>query len=144
MEDFDRFQVWTSKKLFSKHSKTYHKPKCGDLIRPHYSGIIYEITEVIDTESQFLGKQHIWTITIKVWENDLIGKNNSEESSGEENLQTYDKTNAISTEPPKQLTQINEYLENGSDFLEQNEMVDEIKNDVLYTSDDDIDPFSGW
>jgi hypothetical protein len=42
-------------------------PKKGDLVQLQYNSKFYEVTDVVDTESMFLGGKHTWTLTMKPW-----------------------------------------------------------------------------
>ncbi len=132
IEDIDTFEMHVPKLAFSKYTDSY-EPKYGDFIRPHYNGIIYEITDVIDTTEQFLNTQHSWKFTVKVWENNM---HTTTAAVSAENTETYDGDD---------ITPIAEYTENGSDILKQNDLIEEEKEDVLY---DDINnnnnPFGDW
>ena len=144
MEEEDRFIMFCGKSQFDEYSSVYEQgyfPHEGDLIRPHYNGIIYEITNVVDTDNQFLNTQHTYKLTVRVWTNDM--KTASYDTSTE-NLHTYDGTNGIPTEPPESLTSVADYVTNGSDFLKQNEIIEEEKKKILYEDDTNNDPFSGW
>lgn len=133
IEDVDTFEMFITKVAFNKYSNNY-QPKYGDLIRPHYDGNIYEITDVIDTTEQFLNTQHNWKFTVKVWENTQPTTTSGVQ---DENTETYDGQ----TYQP-----IEEFTENGSDTLKQNEIIEEEKDDVLYQDIDNNNnnPFGGW
>jgi len=149
MEEEDTFVMWISKTQFTKYASVYspdYKPHEGDLIRPHYNGIIYEIRNIVDTDNQFLNTQHTYKLTVAVWTNDMKTADENDYNGADENLHTYDETNGISTQPPESLTSIREYVTSGSDFLKQNEIIDEMKDDVLYNDpkNPNYDPFNGW
>jgi hypothetical protein len=135
MEDIDNFQMYITKNAFTKYSSNY-APKYGDFIRPHYNGILYEIIDVIDTDEQFLNTQHTWKFTVRVWVNNML---TSTPNISAENNTTYDNT---SVEP------ISSHLTSaGSDFLKQNDLIDEEKEAILYKpkpTEKPNDPFSGW
>jgi hypothetical protein len=141
MEELDNFVIYCNKYQFEKYAlRSNHQnyiPTPGDLFRPHYNGVIYEVSSVKDTDDQFLNTQHTWKITVRVFRNNML---TTTANVSAENLNTYDETNAVPTEPPTQLQPISAYTTSGSDSLKQNDLIDEKKTDVLY---DDPNPSSG-
>lgn len=132
MEDLDVFQMYTTKEAFSYYSANY-EPKYGDLIRPFYNGVIYEILHVIDTEEQFLNTQHTWKFTVRPWQNNMLTTDNTVQN---ENVTTYDG---------KTVKSIKDHTDNGSDSLKQNDLIDSVKDEILYNDPNgDVDPFGGW
>ena len=144
MEDLDNFVAYCNMLQFEKYSNGY-VPKYGDIFRPYYNGVFYEIINVYNTDDQFLNTPHTWRFTLRVWRNNMLTTDNS--VTGERSM-TYDNTNAISTEPPSELTDISEYTENGSDTLKQNDIVEEIIDDQKFDDPNPINtnnnPFGGW
>ena len=132
IEDVDSFQMYCTKLMFNKYTSGY-VPKYGDFIRPQYNGVLYEITDVIDTDEQFLNTQHNWRFTVKVWENNMV---TTTPAISAENTETYDGDT---------ITPIAEYTENGSDTLKQNDIIEQEKTDVLYNDiDNNNNPFGEW
>ena len=124
IEALDIFQAHIGKTAWDFYAKKAdlegYQPKYGDVFRPHYSGIFYEVVDVKDTDQQFLNTQHSWILTAKVWENPMLHEYNENEV-GPELKQTLDEENAIVEESPKELTDMNAYFKDGSDSLAQNE-----------------------
>lgn len=140
IEGLDVFQVrigflaWNS--YVKRADEEGYKPHIGDVFRPHYSGIFYEIIDVKDSDAQILNSQHSWLMTAKVWENPMLKP--YEDDVGKEITQTTDHENAIVEEPPPSLKSMNHYFEKGSDTLKQNDKLDK---SVLYNDGKDDDPF---
>lgn len=132
IEATDIFQVHVGKLAWNHYVKKAdlegYTPKYGDVFRPHYSGIFYEVVDVKDTDSQFLNTQHSWVMTAKVWENPML-RSWEEGEIWHELKQTTDQENAIVEQSPEQLTDMREYLKNGSDTLAQNYKQDLPKKD---------------
>lgn len=147
MEELDNFLIYCNKyqyELYAKRSgHSGYIPREGDFFRPHYNGVIYEVINVRDSEEQFLNTQHTWKFTLRVFKNEML---TTSPNVSAERLTTYDETNAVPTEPPTQLQPISAYTTSGSDTLKQNDLIDDIKNDVLYEdpNDPNHDPFGGW
>ncbi len=148
MEELDNFVVYCTKFQYSTYaSKSGHAdytPNSGDFFRPFYNGVIYEVITVYDTDDQFLNTQHTWKLTLKVFKNEML---TTSPNVSAERQQTYDKTNAVPTEPPAQITPISAYTTSGSDTLKQNELIDEVKDEVLYNDPNPPsgnDPWNGW
>ncbi len=137
IEALDIFQVHVGKTAWDYYAKKAglegYTPKYGDVFRPHYSGIFYEVVDVKDTDSQFLNTQHSWILTAKVWENPML-RPYDEKEVGQELKQTTDKENAIVEKSPPELTDMKTYLKNGSDSLAQN-----VARDI--PKEPDPDPF---
>ena len=138
IEATDIFQVHVGNTAWDHYTKKAdlegYVPQVGDVFRPHYSGIFYEITDVKDTDSQFLNTQHSWIMTAKVWENPML-RSWEEGEIGPELKQTTDKENAIVEQSPPELTDMRKYLEKGSDTLAQNYVQDIPKNDDPFNID---------
>ena len=136
IEGTDNFKAFIGKMAFSSYSKKYYgrdyKPMQGDIVRTKYDGLFYEVVSVLDTDNQFKNTQHSWEITLKSWENGLIRHNNEVGVKNEELKQTMDGENGIVECPPPELTSLKDYLDNGSDTLKQNELINEEKKKVLY------------
>lgn len=148
MEELDNFIIYCNFYQFEQYAKRSghagYKPNGGDLFRPHYNGVIYEVINVYSTEDQFLNTQHTWKLTLRVFRNEML---TTSPNVSAENLTTYDKTNAVSTEPPAQVQPISAYTTSGSDTLKQNDLIDEVKDEVLYQDpnpDSGFNPFNGW
>jgi hypothetical protein len=148
MEELDNFVIYCNHYQFEQYAtRSGHAgyiPNAGDFFRPHYNGVIYEVISVIDTEDQFLNTQHTWRLTLRVFRNEMLTTTSAVSA---ENLTTYDNTNGVPTEPPTQLQPISAYTTSGSDTLQQNDIIDEEKVDVLYDDPNPPsgnDPFNGW
>jgi hypothetical protein len=133
IEDVDSFQMYCTKMMFNKYASGY-VPKFGDFIRPHYNGVLYEITDVIDTDEQFLNTQHNWKFTVKVWENNML---TTTPAISAEQSETYDE---------QDITPIKVYTTSGSDTLKQNDLIEEEKTNVLYNDIDNptYNPYGDW
>ena len=129
ISDLDVFSMYASKAAFNIYSRGYI-PMTGDLIRPKYNGVIYEIVNVVDTDEQFLNSQHTWRFTVKVWVNE---KPTTDDTVVDESTDTYDGN---SIEPIAEQT-------SATDILEQNELVDEEIKNIGY-NDNNGNPFGGW
>ena len=121
IEGTDNFQVHIGKTAWNFYAKKAdlegYQPKYGDVFRPHYSGIFYEVVDVKDTDSQFLNTQHSWIMIARVWENPML---KGYDDVGEEVKETTDHENAIVEESPAELKPMKQYLNGGSDTLAQN------------------------
>lgn len=128
IEGMDNFQVHIGKLAWDHYAKNAdlegYQPKYGDVFRPHYSGIFYEVVDVKDTDSQFLNTQHSWIMIARVWENPML---KSYDDIGEEVKETTDHENAIVEESPKELKTMKHYLDGGSDTLAQNYNLKKLK-----------------
>lgn len=133
MEDMDNFQMWITKTTFSNYSGGYD-PKYGDFIRPHYNSVLYEIIDVIDTDEQFLNTQHTWKLTVRVWVNNMLTASNN--VSAEHNPNYDDEYVEL----------ISAHLTSaGSDFLKQNDLIDDEFDDIEYKPlDGNNNPFGDW
>lgn len=129
ISDLDTFSMHASKAAFQAYSKSYI-PMMGDLIRPQYNGVIYEIVNVVDTDEQFLNSQHTWRFSVKVWVNE---KPTTDDTVVDEASNTYD---GDIIEPIAEQT-------SATDILEQNDLVDEEIKDVGFDNNNG-DPFGGW
>lgn len=140
IEGLDVFQVRVGFLAWNAYTKRAdeegYKPQIGDVFRPHYSGIFYEIIDVKDSDAQILNTQHSWLMTAKVWENPMLRE--YKDGTGEEITQTTDRENAIVEDPPPALKPMKHYLKDGSDTLKQNGKLDK---SVLYNNGKDNDPF---
>lgn len=136
IEGVENYKVYIGKLAFSSYAKKYYgrdyKPMVGDLVRTKFDGIFYEVVSVLDTDNQFRNTQHSWTITLKPWENGMIKYREEVGVKNEEMKQTMDGENGIVECPPPELVSIKEYLDNGSDTLKQNEVIEEEKKKVMY------------
>lgn len=149
IEGLDKFKMYVGKLAFSTYAKKYYgkdyKPMIGDIVRTKYDGLFYEVVSVLDTDNQFMNTQHTWTLTVKPWENGMIKYSSEVGTKNEEMTQSMDGENGIVEAPPKELKSIKHYLDNGSDTLKQNEVVEEESKKVLYEptkpGDKSVDPF---